>query len=103
MIVFSDVAPCSLEETGRRFRVLITAIIRVIMEAVSTSETSVNFYRTTRRNIPEDSHFHTRRSMNLKSHVSILCRHYSVYAKITNALMVENVYILATNFQTAYM
>jgi hypothetical protein len=27
------------------------------MEAVSTSETSVNFYQTTRRNIPEDSHF----------------------------------------------
>jgi hypothetical protein len=26
------------------------------MEAVSTSETSVNFYQTTRRNIPEDSH-----------------------------------------------
>jgi hypothetical protein len=27
------------------------------MEAVSTSETSVNFYGTTRRNIPEDNHF----------------------------------------------
>jgi hypothetical protein len=27
-----------------------------MMEAVSTSETSVNFYQTTRRNIPEDSH-----------------------------------------------
>jgi hypothetical protein len=25
-------------------------------EAASTSETSVNFYQTTRRNIPEDSH-----------------------------------------------
>jgi hypothetical protein len=25
------------------------------MEAASTSETSVNFYQTTRRNIPEDS------------------------------------------------
>jgi hypothetical protein len=28
-----------------------------MMEAVSTSETSVNFYQTTRRNIPEDSIF----------------------------------------------
>jgi hypothetical protein len=28
-----------------------------MMEAASTSETSVNFYQTTRRNIPEDSHF----------------------------------------------
>jgi hypothetical protein len=26
------------------------------METVSTSETSVSFYQTTRRNIPEDSH-----------------------------------------------
>jgi hypothetical protein len=26
------------------------------MEATSTSETLVNFYQTTRRNIPEDSH-----------------------------------------------
>jgi hypothetical protein len=25
-----------------------------MMEAVNTSETSVNFYQTTRRNIPED-------------------------------------------------
>jgi hypothetical protein len=36
------------------------------MEAVSTSETSVNFYQTTWRNIPEDSHVHTRRRENLK-------------------------------------
>jgi hypothetical protein len=28
----------------------------LMMEAASTSETSVNFYRTTRRNNPEDSH-----------------------------------------------
>jgi hypothetical protein len=27
-----------------------------MMEAASTSETSVNVYKTTRRNIPEDSH-----------------------------------------------
>jgi hypothetical protein len=27
-----------------------------MMEAARTSETSVNFYQTTRRNIPEDSH-----------------------------------------------
>jgi hypothetical protein len=39
-----------------------------MMEAVSTSETSVNFYQTARRNIPEDSHLHTRRRENLKSH-----------------------------------
>jgi hypothetical protein len=32
------------------------AIIALIMEAASTSGTSVNFYQTTRRNDPEDSH-----------------------------------------------
>jgi hypothetical protein len=37
--------PCSLGDT-------------LMMEAVSTSETSVNFYQTTRRNAPEDSHLH---------------------------------------------
>jgi hypothetical protein len=38
-----------------------------MMEAVSTSETSANFYEITWRNIPEDSHLHTRRRENLKS------------------------------------
>jgi hypothetical protein len=41
----------------------------MMMEAVITSETSVNFYETTRRNIPEDSHLHTRRRENLKSNL----------------------------------
>jgi hypothetical protein len=35
-------------------------------EEASTSEVSVN-YQITRRNIPEDSHLHTRRRKNLKS------------------------------------
>jgi hypothetical protein len=43
-------------------------LIALMMEAVSTSEMSVSFYQTTRRNIPEDSHVHTRRRENLKSH-----------------------------------
>jgi hypothetical protein len=38
------------------------------MEAVITSETSVNFYQITRHNNPEDSHLHTRPHENLKSH-----------------------------------
>jgi hypothetical protein len=36
--VFWDVAP----------------LVALMMDAVSTSETSINFYQTTRRNIPED-------------------------------------------------
>jgi hypothetical protein len=36
--------------------VLSNYLITLMMEAASTSETSVNFYKTTRRNNPEDSH-----------------------------------------------
>jgi hypothetical protein len=39
----------------------------LMMEAASTSETSENFYQTTRRNNPQDSHLYTRRLENLKS------------------------------------
>jgi hypothetical protein len=35
--------------------------------AASISETSVNFYQTTWRNNPEDSHLHTHRRENFKS------------------------------------
>jgi hypothetical protein len=39
-----------------------------MMEAAKTSETFVNFYQTTRRCNPEDSHLHIRRRKNLKSY-----------------------------------
>jgi hypothetical protein len=42
-------------------------LIALMMEAAGTSETSVNFYQTKQRNIPEDSYLHTRRRENLKS------------------------------------
>jgi hypothetical protein len=45
--------------------------IALMMEAANTSETSVNFYETTRRNITEDSHLRIRRRENLKSHFEI--------------------------------
>jgi hypothetical protein len=32
--------------------------IALMMEAANTSQTSENFYETTRRNNPEDSHLH---------------------------------------------
>jgi hypothetical protein len=44
--------------------------IVLMMEAVSTSKTSVNIYQTARRNIPEDSHLHNLRRENLKSHIT---------------------------------
>jgi hypothetical protein len=61
MTVFWDVAPCNLVEVYRRFRGAcclhqqgVGFIIVLIMEAASTSETSVNFYNAARRNISED-------------------------------------------------
>jgi hypothetical protein len=39
--------------------VFTTSIIALMMEEVSTSETSLDFYQTTRRNIPEDSQLHS--------------------------------------------
>jgi hypothetical protein len=49
--------------------VLIASIIRAI-----TSETSVCFYKITRRYIPEDSQLHVRRRENLESHSQNLVR-----------------------------
>jgi GrpB-like predicted nucleotidyltransferase (UPF0157 family) len=53
-------------------KVRTASIIRAMMEAASTSETSVNVYQTTGRYNPEFSHFHIRRREKLKSHVAIL-------------------------------
>jgi hypothetical protein len=50
---------------------LLPPVIALLMEAAGTSETSINFYQTTRRNNLEDSHLHTRRHENLKSHQEI--------------------------------
>jgi hypothetical protein len=36
--------------------VLTASIVRAMMEAASTSETSLNFYQTTQHYNPEDSH-----------------------------------------------
>jgi hypothetical protein len=44
--------------------IIIIVIIALMMEVANTTETSAN-YQTTRRNIPEDSHLHTRRRENL--------------------------------------
>jgi hypothetical protein len=52
LAVFWVVVPCSLVDVYRP--------IALMMEAASTSETSVNFYQTTRCYNPEDSHLHTR-------------------------------------------
>jgi hypothetical protein len=57
MSVFWDVALCSLVEVYRRFTdayCLLSSFIALILEAVSTSETSFSIYKTARYKIPED-------------------------------------------------
>jgi hypothetical protein len=60
MAVFWDAAPCNLVSTDR--------LVALMVEAVNLSETSVHIYEPTARSIPVDSHLHTRRHENLKSH-----------------------------------
>jgi hypothetical protein len=48
-------------------RRVVRSVIALMMEAARTSETSVNFYQTTRRCNPEDSHLRTHRRENFKS------------------------------------
>jgi hypothetical protein len=72
MAVFWVEAPCNLlpwliaSYTSNRFHVR-GLLIALMMEAAGSSETSVNFYQTTRRYNPEDSHLRTNRRENLKS------------------------------------
>jgi hypothetical protein len=47
------------------------SIIALIMQAVHTSETSINIYLSTWQYNPEDSELHNRRRENLKSHTVI--------------------------------
>jgi hypothetical protein len=56
MAFFWVVASCSPVEIYQRFRGLASSIIALMMEAARTTETLVNFYQTTRRYNPEDSH-----------------------------------------------
>jgi hypothetical protein len=55
------------------FRILVKVLPpssgKLMMEAASTSETSANFYQYKLHNNREDSHIHTRRRENFKSHV----------------------------------
>jgi hypothetical protein len=66
MAVFWVVAPCRLVEVFSE--VLAAFIIALMMEAASTSEMSVNFYQTTQRYNPEDSHLLTCHRENFKSY-----------------------------------
>jgi hypothetical protein len=66
--VFWVVAPCSLVEVYQRFKGSCCLHHQGDEGAASTSETLVNFFQTTRRYNPEDSHLRTHRRENLKSY-----------------------------------
>jgi hypothetical protein len=65
-------------------------MIALMMEALSTPETSVNFDQTTRRNIPEDSHLHTRHCENLKNLTWMKTHQMLVYSDCVK-LLGENI------------
>jgi hypothetical protein len=66
MAVFWIVVPCSLAEAYRRFREACCVHYR----EMGISETSKNFYQSTRCNNAEDSHLYTYSRENLKSKTS---------------------------------
>jgi hypothetical protein len=53
-----------------------------MMEAVSTSETSVNFYQTTWYNIPEDGHLASRKYCFIKSDMLQLINQHNTVVKL---------------------
>jgi hypothetical protein len=86
--VYRDVAPCSLVKVLTKFQrhLLPQSSGRwVMMAAVSTSETSVNFYQTRRRNIPEDSHFHTVPFFSPKDGDSMFLWNGGIYLQVYTA------------------
>jgi hypothetical protein len=83
MTVIWDVAPCGLIKI---FRCKLNALI---MEAVSTSETSDSFNQTTRRNTPADSHLHLSR-LNMSSITDMSEELESGHAQLTTAARVRS-------------
>jgi hypothetical protein len=51
----------------------------LMMEAAKASVTPLNFYQTTRRYNPEDSHLLSRRRENLKSHKDIIIQIFRIH------------------------
>jgi hypothetical protein len=65
---------------------VVTLLIALMMEAARSSETLVNFYQTTRRYNPEDSHLRTHRRENLKPYSYELLVAMDVIPKWTDVI-----------------
>jgi hypothetical protein len=63
----------------------------VMMLAVRSSETSVNFDQTIRRHIPEDGNFRSHRPGNLKSGAEWLISSKHALFKLLNKMNTENI------------
>jgi hypothetical protein len=59
-------------------------VIALMMEAVRTSETSVNLYQTTRHNIPDDSHLQTN-NQSTNAVIGLLC--YLLCSSVNSVLL----------------
>jgi hypothetical protein len=59
-----------------------------MMEAARTSETLENFYKTTRRYKPEDSHLRTHRRENLKSYLLFCASHVQSECSVPSNFLV---------------
>jgi hypothetical protein len=66
MTAYWDVAPLKFTDVSEALPAYITRAMG-------------NFYQTTRRNIPEDSHLSTRRRENLKSHIYLFVYQFLHY------------------------
>jgi hypothetical protein len=90
--VFWVVAPCSLVEVCQCFRVSCCLhhqddeLLITLMEAARSSEMLANFYQTTRRYNPDDSHLRTHRHENLKSYCFLLLTVMILYLVINFCL-----------------
>jgi hypothetical protein len=84
MTAFWDNASCSLLQADRRSEVRTATIIRPMMWAVRTSETSVYFHESAQSNITESCHLHIRCRQNLKAQI---CKNAFQYISDTRNYM----------------
>jgi hypothetical protein len=71
---------------------IIRAAIALMVEAAGTSETSVNFYQTTRRNIPENSHVQFEQLSSKTSYGNTLIHEEILFCYLTTPCVLYRLY-----------